>query len=216
MISPAKFQPSNPSIKASKCISRFWSFGRFVWNSKKLPNFFFSINFSFFCFGYLKVRHVEFSSNFSLVWMKIEFLETSSVILYGKITRSRISRNRRLKFCRRYQNEPFMVFLLLQLDLTLPKHPNFMYILPNGGFKGEFTKQSVLLSANFCRDFLTKSWLKRLNADKSQFCILFEPVTFKMTHFTFANMVTHGIWPLLTNAKCVIMNVTDSIKISFK
>jgi hypothetical protein len=24
------------------------------------------------------------------------------------------------------------------------------------------------------------------------------------------NMITHGIWPLLTNAKCVILNVTDS------
>ncbi len=48
MRSPAKFQPPNPSIKASKCISRFWSFGRFVWKSKKLSNFFiFDIFFTF-------------------------------------------------------------------------------------------------------------------------------------------------------------------------
>jgi hypothetical protein len=40
MISPAKCQPPNSSITASNCIPRFWSFGRFVWKSKKLPNFF--------------------------------------------------------------------------------------------------------------------------------------------------------------------------------
>ncbi len=40
MISPAKFQTPNPSIKATNGIPRFWSFGRFVWKSKKLPNFF--------------------------------------------------------------------------------------------------------------------------------------------------------------------------------
>jgi hypothetical protein len=99
MIPPAKFQPPNSSIKATNGIPRFWSFGRFVWKSKKLPNFFiFEKLFTFLIwiswFGHLKVRHVEFSANLSLVWMKIEFLEISSAILYGKITRSRISRNK--------------------------------------------------------------------------------------------------------------------------
>jgi hypothetical protein len=93
-----KFQPPNPSITASKSIPRFWSFGRFVWKSKKLPNFFiFEKLLTFlFCiswFGYLRVRHVEFSSNLFLVWIKIEFLEISSEILYGKFSQSRISRN---------------------------------------------------------------------------------------------------------------------------
>ncbi len=44
-----------------------------------------------------------------------------------------------------------------------------------------------------------------------------ESVTFKMAHFAFVNKSqnqydynTSGIWPLLTNAKCVILNVTDS------
>jgi hypothetical protein len=95
MISPAKFQPPNPSITAINCISRFWSFGRFVWKSKKLPNFFifdklFTFLFWISWIGYLKVLHVEFSSNSFLVWMKIEFLEILTAILYGKITRSRI------------------------------------------------------------------------------------------------------------------------------
>jgi hypothetical protein len=98
LIPPAKFQPPNPSIKATNGIPRFWSFGRFVWKTKKLPNFFiFDFFFTFLfwisLFGYLKVRHVEFSANLSLVWMKNEFLEISSAILYEKITRSRISRN---------------------------------------------------------------------------------------------------------------------------
>jgi hypothetical protein len=44
-------------------------------------------------FGYLRVRHVEFSSNLFLVWIKIEFLEISSATLYGKFSQSRISRN---------------------------------------------------------------------------------------------------------------------------
>jgi hypothetical protein len=91
MIPPAKFQPPNPSIRASNGIPRFWSFGRFVWKSKKLPNFFiFEFFFTFLfwisLFGYLKVHHVEFSANLSLVWMKIEFLKISSAILYRKIT----------------------------------------------------------------------------------------------------------------------------------
>ncbi len=65
----------------------------------KLPNFFIFEKLSTFLFwislfGYLKVRHVEFSANLSLVWMKIEFLEISSAILDGKIIRSRISRNK--------------------------------------------------------------------------------------------------------------------------
>jgi hypothetical protein len=99
MIPPAKIQPPNSSITATNGIPRFWSFGRFVWKSKKLPNFFFSIFFFTFLFwiswfGYLKVRHVEFSSNLFLVWMKIEFLEILTAILYGKITQSRISRNK--------------------------------------------------------------------------------------------------------------------------
>jgi hypothetical protein len=34
---------------------------------------------------YIKVHHVEFSPNLFLVWMKIEFLEISSAILYRKI-----------------------------------------------------------------------------------------------------------------------------------
>ncbi len=72
MISPAKFQPPNPSITASNCIPRFWSFGRFVWKSKKLPNFFifhkpFSFLFWISWFGYLKVLHVEFSWKLFLV-----------------------------------------------------------------------------------------------------------------------------------------------------
>jgi hypothetical protein len=84
---------------ATNGIPRFWSFGRFVWKSKNLPNFFiFEKLFTFLSwislFGYLKVRHVEFSPNLSLVWMKIELLEISSAILYGKITLSRISRNK--------------------------------------------------------------------------------------------------------------------------
>ncbi len=99
MISPAKFQPPNASITASNCFPRFWSFGRFVWKSKKLPNFFifeklFTFWFWISLFGYLKVLHVEFSSKLSLVWMKIEFLEISTAILYGKFNRSRISRNK--------------------------------------------------------------------------------------------------------------------------
>jgi hypothetical protein len=78
MISPAKFQPPNPSITATNCIPRFWSFDRFVWKSKKLPNFFifdklFSILLWISWIGYLKVLHVEFSSNLSLVWLKIKF-----------------------------------------------------------------------------------------------------------------------------------------------
>ncbi len=78
MISPAKFQPPNPSITASNCIPRFWSFGRFVWKSKKLPNFFiieklFTFLFWILWFEYLKVRHVEFSSNLSLVWKYSRF-----------------------------------------------------------------------------------------------------------------------------------------------
>jgi hypothetical protein len=40
--------------------------------------------------GYLKVLHVEFSSNLSLVWLKIKFFKILTAILYGKITRSRI------------------------------------------------------------------------------------------------------------------------------
>ncbi len=40
MISPAKFQLPNPSIKAIKCIPRYWSVSRFVWKSKKLYNFY--------------------------------------------------------------------------------------------------------------------------------------------------------------------------------
>jgi hypothetical protein len=95
VISPAKFQPPNPCIKATNGIPRFWSFGRFVWKSKKLPNFFifdklFSIWLWISWFGYLKVLHVEFSSNLSLVWMRIEFYKILTAILYGKITRSRI------------------------------------------------------------------------------------------------------------------------------
>ncbi len=94
MRSLAKFQPPNPSI-TTNCISRFWSFGRFVWKSKKLPNFFiFDILFSILLWiswiGYLKVLHVEFSSNLSLVWLKIKFFKILTAILYGKITRSRI------------------------------------------------------------------------------------------------------------------------------
>ncbi len=95
VISPAKFQPPNPCIEATNGVPRFWSFGRFVWKSKKLPNFFifdklFSILFWILWIGYLKVLHVEFSSNLSLVWMRIEFFKISTAILYGKITRSRI------------------------------------------------------------------------------------------------------------------------------
>ncbi len=95
MISPANFQTPNPSIKATNGIPRFWSFGRFVWKSKKLPNFFifeklFSILLWISWIAYLKVLHVEFSSNLSLVWMRIEFFKILTAILYGKITRSRI------------------------------------------------------------------------------------------------------------------------------
>ncbi len=55
MISPAKFQPPNPSITASKWISRFWGFGRFIWKSKKLPNFFyFWKTFHFFVLDLIK------------------------------------------------------------------------------------------------------------------------------------------------------------------
>ncbi len=73
MGSPAKFQHPNPSITASNCIPRFWSFGRFVWKSKKLRNFFifeklFTFLFWISWFGYLRVRHVEFSSKLFLVW----------------------------------------------------------------------------------------------------------------------------------------------------
>ncbi len=73
MISHAKFQPPNSSITASNCIPRFWSFGRFVWKSKKLPNFFiieklFTFLFWISWFGYLRVHHVGFSSNLFLVW----------------------------------------------------------------------------------------------------------------------------------------------------
>jgi hypothetical protein len=90
MILPAKFQPLNPCITATNGIPRFWSFGRFVWKSKKLPNFFiFDKILSFlFCiswFGYLKVLHVEFSSNLSLVWLKMKFFKILTAILYGKI-----------------------------------------------------------------------------------------------------------------------------------
>jgi hypothetical protein len=82
MISPEKFQPPNPSIKTSNCISRFSFFHDFVWKSKKLPNFFIYdklFNFLFWIswFGYLKRLHVEFSSNLSLVWKKIKILEIS-------------------------------------------------------------------------------------------------------------------------------------------
>ncbi len=99
MISPAKFQPPNPCITATNCISRFRSFGRFVWKSKKLPNFFIfdkllSFLFWISCFGYLKVLHVEFSENLSLVWLKIKFFKILSAILYGKFDWSRISRNK--------------------------------------------------------------------------------------------------------------------------
>ncbi len=95
MILPAKFQPLNPCITATNGIPRFWSFGRFVWKSKKLPNFFiFDKILSFlFCiswFGYLKVLHVEFSSNLSLVWLKMKFFKILTAILYGKINWSRI------------------------------------------------------------------------------------------------------------------------------
>ncbi len=98
MISPAKFQPPYPCITATNCISRFWSFGRFVWKLKKLPNFFifdklFSILLWISWIGYLKVLHVEFSSNLSLVWLKIKFFKILTAILYGKFDRSRISRN---------------------------------------------------------------------------------------------------------------------------
>ncbi len=83
MIPPAKFQTPNPSITASKCIPRFWSFVRFVWKLKKVPNFFifeklFTFLFWTSWFGYLKVRQVEFSSKLFLVWMKIEFLRNFS------------------------------------------------------------------------------------------------------------------------------------------
>ncbi len=99
MGSPAKFQPPNPSITASNCIPRFWSFGRFVWKSKKLPNFFifekfFTFLFWISWFEYLRVHHVEFSSNLFLVWKLFAFFEISSAILYGKINWSRISRNK--------------------------------------------------------------------------------------------------------------------------
>jgi hypothetical protein len=95
VIPPAKFQPPNPCITATNGIPRFWSFGRFVWKSKKLPNFFifyklFSILLWISWIGYLKMLHVEFSSNLSLVWMRIEFFKILTAILYGKITRSRI------------------------------------------------------------------------------------------------------------------------------
>jgi hypothetical protein len=95
VISPAKFQPPNPSITATNGISRFWSFGRFVWKSKKLPNFFifdklFTFLFWISWFGYLKVRHGEFSPNLSLVWLKIKFFKILTAILYGKFDRSRI------------------------------------------------------------------------------------------------------------------------------
>jgi hypothetical protein len=77
-------------MKTSHCAIAFRDF---VWESKKLPNFFifeklFSFLFRISWFGYLKRLHVEFSSNLSLVWMKIEFLEISSAILYGKFTLS--------------------------------------------------------------------------------------------------------------------------------
>ncbi len=77
ILTNTSFQPPNPSITASNCILRFWSFGRFVWKSKKLPNFpifekLFTFLFWISWFEYLKVRHVEFSSNLFLVWMKIE------------------------------------------------------------------------------------------------------------------------------------------------
>jgi hypothetical protein len=95
MISPAKFQPPNPCITATNGIPRFWSFGRFVWKSKKLPNFFIFEKLFIFWFwiswiGYLKVLHVEFSSNLSLVWLKIKIFKILTAILYGKISRSRI------------------------------------------------------------------------------------------------------------------------------
>ncbi len=101
MISLAKFQPPNPCIKATNGISRFWSFSRFVWKSKKLHNFFIfdkllSFLFWISCSGYLKVHHVEFSANLFLVWMRIEFFKILTAILYGKITRSRISRKKAL------------------------------------------------------------------------------------------------------------------------
>jgi hypothetical protein len=90
VISPAKFQPPNPSITATNGIPRFWGFGRFVWKSKKLPNFFIFdklLSFLFWIswFGYLKVHHVEFSSNLSLVWLKIKFFKIRGIWL--KMTR---------------------------------------------------------------------------------------------------------------------------------
>jgi hypothetical protein len=47
-------------------------------------------------FCYLKRLYVEFSSNLSLVWMKIKIIKIPSAILYEKITRSRISQNKAL------------------------------------------------------------------------------------------------------------------------
>ncbi len=90
VISPAKFQPPNPCITATNCISRFWSFGRFVWKSKKLPTVFifdklFTFLFRISWIGYLKVLHVEFSSNLFSVWMKIKIFKILTAILYGKI-----------------------------------------------------------------------------------------------------------------------------------
>jgi hypothetical protein len=91
MISPAKFQPPNPSITASKCIPRFWSFGRFVWKSKKLPNFFiFEKLFTFLfwismrkLFNYdQNINSLAFSCILSLITYKIadEFSKNSIFI----------------------------------------------------------------------------------------------------------------------------------------
>ncbi len=71
MISPAKFQPPNLSITASNCIPRFWSFGRFVWKSKKLPNFF--IFKKLFIFFVLDLMIWVFKSAPRWVFIKIVF-----------------------------------------------------------------------------------------------------------------------------------------------
>ncbi len=63
VISPAKFQPPNPCITATNCISRYWSFGRFVWKSKKkLPNFFYFRKTLWDKRGFSGLKHRNFSN----------------------------------------------------------------------------------------------------------------------------------------------------------
>jgi hypothetical protein len=72
-------------------------------------------------------------------------------------------------------------------------------------------KQSKIINCNVIQLYLVsfavilqlKLCLKYLSPWHSKWHILHLSIRVKI------NMITYGIWPLLTNAKCVILNVTD-------